>query len=81
MKIILDIKNCSECPKVITRRTRGAGYAFDYLCGTCKSSFVNHMTGNKETIYKKIVGYVEYDSEIPDVPEWCPLIFKNTEEN
>lgn len=81
MKIILDIKKCSECPKVITRRTLGAGYAFDYLCGACKSSFTNYMTGAQETIYKHIVSYVEYDDEIPDVPDWCPLLFKNTKEN
>lgn len=67
MKIILDIKKCSECPKCITRRTPRSGFAYDYLC-----SMLSDVDGN----YTEITGYVEYESEIPEVPEWCPLALK-----
>jgi hypothetical protein len=50
-----------------TERTIGAGYAFDYLCKACGK--------------RKIVGYVEWDSEIPPVPDWCPFRIKSEEDD
>jgi hypothetical protein len=38
--------------------TKGAGCATDYYC----------ILANK-----KIAGYVEWDREMPEVPEWCPI--------
>lgn len=58
------IGRCDDCPFVEVSRTLGAGYAHDYLCRKTQ---------------KTIVSYVEYDSEIPPVPQWCP--FKIKEEN
>lgn len=56
--IQMQIKDCSECPKHKTERTPCSGYASDYYC---------RLTGNK------IAGYIEWPSEMPEVPENCPL--------
>lgn len=63
MKVFVEIKKCDECPFVEIDRTEGAGYAVDYFC--------------KKSNGRKIAGYVEYQREIPDVPNWCP--FKTAE--
>ena len=60
MLIGFEIEKCDKCPFVQLERTQGAGYAHDYWCT---------KTMDKR---KLIVGYVEWDSEIPEVPEWCP---------
>ena len=60
----IPVGRCDECPLHYTERTQGAGYAFDYHCKACNG--------------KKIVGYVEWDSEIPEIPEWCPYRKENT---
>lgn len=60
MFIGFEIEKCDECPFVQLERTQGAGYAHDYWC--------TKTMGKR----KFIVGYVEYPSEIPEVPEWCP---------
>ena len=57
----IPIGRCDECPLVEVRRTMGAGDAYDYFCGKTKD---------------KIVGYVEWDCEIPPVPLWCPFYIK-----
>ena len=57
MFIGFEIEKCEECPFVKLTRTTGAGFAYDYWCS--KNN-------------KLIVGYVEYPSEIPIVPNWCP---------
>ena len=46
-------------------RTAGAGYAFDFFC--------------KAADNRKITGYVEWESEIPPVPSWCPFYIKQGE--
>lgn len=53
-----ELENCSKCPLVHTVRTMGAGYAEDYHCSALGD--------------KKIIGYVEWDSQLPPVPGWCP---------
>jgi hypothetical protein len=58
--IKLSVGRCDTCPFVEKTRTPHAGYAHDYYC---------KLTPNRTMI----VGYVEYDSEIPEVPDWCPF--------
>lgn len=50
------------CPNATNDRTPGAGYAVDWFCTAAAK--------------RMIVGYVEWDSELPkdgDFPDWCPL--------
>lgn len=62
--VTLQISSCAKCPFIEAQRTEGAGYALDYFCTKKR--------------YKKIAGYVEWDSEFPkEIPEWCPLRNKN----
>ena len=69
LTIKLNISKCNEidkkvgisCPFLEISRTQGAGYAEDFFCKANNS--------------KKICGYVEWESDIPLVPDWCP--FKN----
>lgn len=57
--ITIPVGRCDECPFCYTDYTRGVGCADDYFCKAAKN--------------KKIVGYVEYEQEIPPVPDWCPF--------
>lgn len=65
VNVIIPVGRCDTCPLHYTERTPRAGYALDYFC--------------KASNGRKIVGYVEWDSEIPPVPDWCP--FRAKEEN
>lgn len=60
--VIIGVGRCDECPLHFTERTPSAGFALDYFC---------RAKDNKE-----ICHYIEYDSEIPEVPEWCPFIIR-----
>lgn len=64
--ITIPVGRCDECPFHYTDYTRGAGCADDYFC--------------KAAGGRKIVGYVEYPSEIPPVPTWCPFYIKEVKE-
>lgn len=65
MSVYVEVKRCDQCPYHFVRRTARAGFAHDYHCSATPDN-------------KMIVGYVEYDSEIPkEPPEWCP--FRNGE--
>ena len=64
-KAYIPVGRCDMCPMCETERTIGAGYAFDYLCKACGK--------------RKIVGYVEWDSEIPEIPDWCPFRAKENQ--
>ena len=55
----MEIEKCNECPFHDTRRTPGAGYAIDYFCVLEKG--------------KEIAGYIEWNSDLPYVPDWCPI--------
>lgn len=57
--IKLVISDCSECPKVVEKRTPNAGYAHDYFCSI--------------TFNRKVMGYVEWESDKAPVPDWCPI--------
>lgn len=72
IKIILSIGKCDSqysngvrCPFFYTERTENAGYALDYFCEAANG--------------RKIVGYVEWDSDVPPVPDWCPNLCKDGE--
>lgn len=60
-KIYLEIDKCSQCPfhyTVPVDTGDSWDHMEDYMCSK----------GNK-----KIAGAVEWPSEIPVVPEWCPI--------
>ena len=64
IKLEYDIKKCWDCPKCTNEPAQTVDsfeMALDYYCG------VNN---------KKIAGYVEHDSEMPKVPNWCTLSSK-----
>jgi hypothetical protein len=63
VEVTVAVGRCDECPFVEVERTINAGYAHDYYCKVANE-------GGKR---RKIVGYVEWDSEIPPVPQWCPF--------
>jgi len=56
---LLDFPKCDKCAFVKTKRTQGAGYAHDYHCS------------KKDD--KLITKYVEWDSDLPEIPNWCPF--------
>ena len=58
-EIKISVGRCDQCPMCETNRTIGAGYALDYFC--------------KAKNGERIAHYIEYDFEIPPVPEWCPF--------
>lgn len=64
-RIVVEIKKCDKCPFVESSRTVGAGFALDYFCTKMRSPETGEM--------KKIAGYVEWDREMPTVPDWCPV--------
>lgn len=67
--VVVGVGRCDVCPYVKETRTPRAGFAFDYYCNACQTP-----EGPR-----KITGYIEYDSEIPPVPDWCPFKIKEDE--
>ena len=64
-KIAFEVKNCMDCPFVKSRPTYTSDSfedAYDYFCGHANE--------------RKVAGYVEWPSEMPDVPDWCPHLVK-----
>jgi hypothetical protein len=60
-KIVMEIKNCLECPKCEPRRIYTSDsweHAYDYYCKK-----------NGE----QIAHYIEWPSEMPPVPDNCPM--------
>jgi len=58
-KITLEMKRCmgeKSCPNCVSSLTKGYGYATDYHY---------KLTG------KLICGYVEWDSELVGITDWC----------
>lgn len=58
--IKIPINRCDKCPFVVTERTPRSGYALDYFCNYNKDS-------------KLITTYVEWDSDMVPIPDWCPF--------
>jgi hypothetical protein len=59
-KIILEIDACNNgCPHCGEKITKGYGYAMDYFC---------KLKNNKV-----VSGYVEWESDLNPVPDWCPV--------
>jgi hypothetical protein len=56
---LLGITKCNNCEFVSTTRTSGAGYALNYFCSK----------KDNQTIAR----YVEWASDMPEVPSWCPF--------
>ncbi len=61
--VVIPVGRCDECPLHYTKRTPNAGYALDYFCKACGDREITH--------------YVEWDNEIPPVPDWCPFRKEN----
>lgn len=61
VQVVVEVERCDECPFVEIKRTNGAGYAHDYYCSAVKR------------VNNKLARYVEYLSEIPAPPSWCPF--------
>ena len=62
IRIEYDISKCWDCPKCITEPTPTPDSfeeAYDYYCS------LNN---------KKLAGYVEHAWEMPEVPDWYPLL-------
>ena len=68
--VVVGVGRCDECPCVKETRTPRAGFAFDYYCNACQTP-----SGPKQ-----ITTYIEYDSEMPPVPDWCPFKIKEDED-
>ena len=64
-EIKVSVGRCDQCPMSESDRTPNAGYALDYFC--------------KAQNNRCIARYIEYDAEMPPVPEWCP--FRKEKEN
>lgn len=75
--IKLEIKRCMDgCPHCKKYYTIGAGCADDYHC-----ELVPHVPRENEDLNRTrtdvgrmVSGYVEWDREKNDVPDWCPLL-------
>lgn len=60
--IHLSIENCLECPYCKSKRHWTADsweHAEDYFCNLKNE--------------KPIATYIEWPSEMPEVPDWCPI--------
>jgi hypothetical protein len=67
IQLIYDIDNCSRCPLHRTQpliTSDSWEHASDYYCGS---------NG------KKIAGYIEWESDMPNIPNWCPHLLKEKE--
>lgn len=60
-KVCYEVDKCCKCPFVRARLMKvsdAKNLAFDYEC---------------KLNDKKIAGFIERLSEMPDIPDWCPL--------
>lgn len=75
-EIKLNINKCDDCPncKVTRLCTEDSWeHAEDYWCKLVPAKPMNEQ-GRENLPYKLIRGYVEWNSEIPEPPVWCPLV-------
>ena len=75
-KIFLEIETRKECPFSVEKRhwtSDSWEHAFDYYCKLTPNKVKCGVHTYKISDYKKIAGYVEWDSEMPNVPDWCPI--------
>ena len=74
--IQFEIKDCQDCPFCDCRRhwtSDSWEHAYDYYCTKkCEKYKIDGKLVNK-----KIAGYIEWRSEMPDVPDWCPIRANN----
>lgn len=74
MPVLIQIDSCKECPHFETQRTRGAGYAIDWICTQIEIDPKSLIpTGyDYHSKHRCIAGYLEWPSQEPkDIPEWC----------
>ena len=65
--VYIPIGRCDECPCSTTRHAYGAaGYSYDLLCAAKGMA--------------TIMVDIEWDSEIPPIPNWCPFYTKEIKE-
>ena len=67
IQLIYDINNCSHCPLHRTQpliTSDSWEHASDYYC---------------ESNGKKIAGYIEWESDMPNIPNCCPHLLKEKE--
>lgn len=62
MKITFEIEKCNQCPFHKTTPYYSWEYAVNYIC---------------EKANRQIAGYIEWDDELPEVPNWCPIAVKD----
>lgn len=59
-KIQFELKDCRECPFHTYGGSSPYGDAYDLYCENSKKPRI-------------IQEYIEYESEVPPVPDWCPI--------
>ena len=64
-RIVLDISNCSFCPNVEIR-------GHETQLWICKEYCANDPRYKKLNVTGRQIAQVEYASDIPPVPDWCP---------
>lgn len=60
-KIVLEVRDCQDCPFVKSEYVYTGDswdHMYDYFCQKADN--------------KKVAGAIEWRSEMPEVPEWCP---------
>ena len=62
--LVLELSDCRDCPMVLKKTTPSSLYAKDYFCKATKD-------------LKKIMGYVEFKSDLQPIPFWCPYKLKD----
>lgn len=75
-EIKIQIDSCKDCPhcKVTRLYTEDSWeHAEDFWCMAVVDN-PHYERGRESLPYKLIRGYVEWDSEIPKPPVWCPLV-------
>ena len=66
----IEIQTCMGCPYHTTKRhytSDSFEMAFDYYC--TKMPIMQDE-------YKQVASYIEREREMPEIPEWCPLLIK-----
>lgn len=66
-RIVIEIENCYECPNAVTERY----YTEDSfeIAWTYRCKKTSNIMG-----FKKIADYIERRSDMPEIPDWCPLL-------
>ena len=66
LNIQLEVRDCQDCPCV--KAVYSWGDTFSYFCTLKKNKYCEDGM--------PIASQVEYRSEMPEVPKWCPALVK-----